>query len=142
MAEHVAVVDFLPRLAPHRIAGHLADEQNQRGRILAGGMHGNAGIGRAWATGDKADTRFAGELAVGLGHLGGSAFLSAHHQTDLLAHLVQGFDGRQEALPRHTEHGACALQAQGVNENLPPGAGGHSRLGHDAAFCKSGVGTR
>ncbi len=38
-----------------------------------------AGVGRAGAAGDESDSGTAGHLAVGIGHIGHSAFLAAHH---------------------------------------------------------------
>jgi hypothetical protein len=56
-AEHLAVVQFLEGLAVALVAGHLADEQHQRRRILERGVHADAGIGRPRPAGDEAHAR-------------------------------------------------------------------------------------
>ena len=81
-AEHAAVVDLLERLAFLLIRGDLADEQDQRRRVLERRMHADRGVGRARPAGDEADPGTAGQLAVGLGHVRGSRLVAAGDQPD------------------------------------------------------------
>ena len=69
-AEHGAIVEFLKGLALAGVARDLADEQHQRGRILARDMDAVGGVGGARAAGDEADARPAGHLADRLRHHG------------------------------------------------------------------------
>ena len=52
-AEHVGVMDLLEGIPPEIPLLHLADEQDQRHRILFGGVHRDAGVAGAGATGDQ-----------------------------------------------------------------------------------------
>ena len=71
--EHRPQVDLLERLAIALLAGHLADEQDHRRRVLERRVDADAGVRRARAAGDQADAGPAGQLAVRLGHVGGAA---------------------------------------------------------------------
>ena len=94
--EHVAVVDLLERLAPHHPAADLADQEDQRRRVLIGGVDPARGVGGAGAARDHADPGPAGELAVGVGHVRGSD-------------LVAAGDEPQRGVVERVEHGQVAL---------------------------------
>ena len=144
-AVHAAEVDLLECLALHLVARHLADEQDHRRRILEGGVDADRGVGRAGAAGDKADAGAAGQLAVGLGHVGGAAFLPADDQLDL-GRVVQGIERRQVAFARDAEGGVDAVDLQLVDEDLAAGAqiagirhgGSFAGTGSDIAERRSG----
>ena len=53
-AEHLPVVDFLEGLAVALLARHLADEDDERRRVLEGGVDADRGVARARAAGDEA----------------------------------------------------------------------------------------
>ncbi|CFM02052.1 Uncharacterised protein [Bordetella pertussis] len=133
LAEHAAVVDFLERLALHEVVADLADEQNHRGRVLVGRMHADAGVGGAGAAGDEADPRLAGQLAIGLGHVGRAAFLAADNGVDGAAMLVQGVDAGQVALAGNHEHAPRAVHAQLLHQDLAAVALGQGWRGHDCS---------
>src|SRR4029453_7243279 len=69
------VIPLLEGLALDLVARHLADEENHRRRILEGGVDADRGVGGAGPAGDEADAGPAGQLAIGLGHVGGATFL-------------------------------------------------------------------
>ena len=53
-AEHLPVVDLLERLAVALVARDLADEQDQRRRVLERGVQADRGVARARPAGDEA----------------------------------------------------------------------------------------
>ena len=118
LAVHAAVVDLLERLAVRRLARHLADQQDHRRRILEAGMHSDAGIGGAGTARHEADAGLAGQLAVGLGHVGRAAFLAADDVADGVALRVERVERREIALAGHAEDGVGAVDAQLVDQNL------------------------
>ena len=76
-AVHAPVVDLLERLAIGEVAADLADEDDQRRRVLGCGVDADGGVRRARPAGDEHDARPAGELAVRLAHVSRAAFLAA-----------------------------------------------------------------
>ncbi|KAG1443655.1 hypothetical protein G6F57_018039 [Rhizopus arrhizus] len=83
LAEHAAVVDFLEGFTLHEVIAHLAHEQDHRRGGLVGGVHADAGVGGARAARHEADAGLAGQLAVGIGHHGRAAFLTADGDLDV-----------------------------------------------------------
>ena len=83
-----------------------------------------AGVGRARAAGDEGNPRAAGQLAVGVGHVGDPALLSAHDGVDL-RRVVERVEHHQEAFARHREDAVAALDYELVNEDLAAAAYGH-----------------
>ena len=67
-------------------------------------VHADAGWWRPDRARDEADARLAGELAVGLGHVGGAAFLAAYDGFDGARVFVQRVDAGQIAFARDQEH--------------------------------------
>jgi hypothetical protein len=63
-AEHLPVVDLLERLAVALLARHLADEDDQRRRVLERGVDADRRVARARSAGDEADPRAAAQLAL------------------------------------------------------------------------------
>ncbi len=69
--------------------------------------------------GDETNAGAAGELAIGLRHVGGAAFLAAGDQVDVLGDVVKGIQRRQIAFSRNAENRIDTMNAQGVDKNLP-----------------------
>ena len=109
-AEEMRVVDLLAGLPAPVRPGHLADEQDQRRRVVLGKVHADAGIGGAWAPRDHAHPRRPGGLAVGLGHEARAALVPVGDEGDLgdIPHAVQQ---GEVALARHGEGVAHAFVA-------------------------------
>ena len=122
--EHVPEVDLLERLALDLVGGHLADQQNERRRVLKRGVHADRGVRRARAARDDGDARPAGELAVGVGHVRGAGLVTARDQAD--RRLVEAVEHGEEALARNAEHGVGAVDDELVDEQLAAVAA-HSR---------------
>ena len=90
-----------------------------------GGVHADAGVGRAGTARDEADARAAGELAVCFGHEGRAAFLPADDQPHLLAHVIQRIEHRQVALARDAEGELHAVDSAEQSTRIwPPVASG------------------
>src|SRR3954451_23056182 len=124
VAEHVAVVDLLPGLSAARVPADLADEDDERSRILPGSMDADAGIGGARTTGHEAHAGLPGQLAMRLGHVGRTALLPADHEADRVPRLVERLERRQKALARHAVDSIGTVETQGVNKDLAPRARG------------------
>ncbi len=118
LAEHAAVVDLLEGLAVGGLARHLADQQDHRRRILEAGMQSDAGIGGARPAGHKTDAGLAGQLAVGLRHVGRAAFLAADDVADRVALGVERVERGEVALARNAEDRVGAVNAQLVDQDL------------------------
>jgi len=120
------IVHLLEGAAAEEAAVHLADEEDHRRGVLAGGVHPVGGVGGAGAAGDEADARAAGELAVGVGHVGGGALVAGDDGADV-RRGVQRVEHRQVALAGDAEDLVDAVAAQGLDEDLSTvadGAGG------------------
>src|SRR5439155_4951135 len=102
-AVHAPVVDFLECFAVGKVAADLADEDDQRRRILCRGMDADRGIRRARAARDEDDARASGKLAVRFSHIRRAAFLTADDQAQAIAYIVEGVEHRQIALARYAE---------------------------------------
>ena len=79
-------------------------------------------VGRAGTARDEADARAAGQLAVGLRHVGGAAFLAADDEPHGLARVVQRVEHGEIALARHAESEIDAVDLERVDEQLAAGA--------------------
>ena len=120
-AEHRAVVEFLERLAVAHLAPDLADEHDQRRRVLLGDVDAGRGVGGAGAAGAEHHTGPAGDLADGLRHHGGAALLAADGELD--RPVVEGVERREIALARHAEHVLHAVDDELVDQDFAAGAG-------------------
>ena len=125
-AEHLAVVDLLEGAAAAVGQGDLADEQDHRRRVLMRRMHPDRGMGRARTAGDHADARLAGQLAVGLGHVGGSGLVAAGDDLNLVAHVGEGVEHGQIAFARHAEDAIDAVHDEGFDDAAGGGVAGWS----------------
>ena len=136
LAVHAPVVDLLERLALDEFVADLADEHHHRRRVLEAGVHADRAVGRAGAARDEQHAGLAGELAVGLRHVGGAAFLAADDELQLVAHVVQAVEHRQVALAGHAERHLHALRHQRVGED--PAAVARLQIGfHAVTFSKA-----
>ena len=125
-AEHLAVVQFLEGLAVALVAGHLADEQHQRRRVLEGGVDPDRRVAGAGSAGDEGHSGLAGELRVGIGHEGRAGLVAVDDQLDHLARVVQRVQDSEVAFPGHAERVVHALDQQLIDETSGAGAGrGH-----------------
>jgi len=142
LAEHAAVVDFLERLAVDEVAADLADEQDHRRGILERGVHADAGVGRARPARAEDDAGAAGQLAVGVGHVGRAALLPADDEARAVAALVEAFEHAEVAFARHAEGEVDAVIDQRIDEDLAAVAG--CGIGARGAYdcCLHGGGSR
>jgi hypothetical protein len=120
-AEHLPVVDLLERLPVAHAATDLPDQQDQRRRVLVGRVHAARRVGGARPTRDHADPRAAGQLAVGVGHVGGADLVPADHVPD--GRVVQRVEHREVALARHAEGQLDAVDGELVDEDAAARAG-------------------
>ena len=118
-------VDLLEALAVLVGARQVADEQDQRRRILEGDMDSGAGVGGAGPAGHEGDSRPPGHLAVGVGHVGDAAFLPADDDIDL-GRVKQRVEDGEEALARHGENAVAALGLELIDEDAATAALGHA----------------
>ena len=129
-AEIGAVVDLLEGLALAHLARHLADEHDERRRILARDVDAWRGIGGARPARDEADAGLAGHFSDRLRHHAGAALLAADRDGEI--GVVERVEHRQIALARHAEDVAHAVDVQLVDQNFGGGAhivlGAHGRL--------------
>ena len=112
----MAVVDLLERLAPHHLATDLADQEDQWRRVLVGGVHPACGVRRPRAARDHADPRPAGELAVGVGHVGGPDLVAAGDEPD--RGVVERVEHGQIALAGNAEGQLDSVDDELVDEEL------------------------
>ena len=122
LAVHAAVVDFLERFAVHEVGADLADEQDHRRGILVRGVHADGGVGRPGAARDEADAGLARQLAVGLGHERGAAFLAVDDEADV--RVVQRVQHVEIAFAGHAEGGVHAVDLERIDQDLAAAAGG------------------
>jgi len=115
LAEHAAVIDFLECFALDDLAADLADEQDQRRRILERGVDADRGVGRAGAARDEADAGAAGQLAIGFGHVGGAAFLAADHELDRILRVVERVEHGEIAFTGDAERDVRAVDFERVD---------------------------
>ena len=115
-AEHPPEVDLLERLALLLVGGDLADEQDQRRRVLERGVHADRRLRRPGPARDDGDARPAGELPVGVGHVRGAGLVAARDQPD--RGVVEAVEHREEALARDAEDRVRPVHGELVDEEL------------------------
>ena len=125
LSEHAPVIHLLERFALDHVAADLADEQNHRSRILIGGMHTDACIGRARTPCDEANARSAGELAVGFRHKRRATFLPAYDQPHAFAHIVIRIQHIEITLAWNAKRSICPMNSKLVNQNAPAASERH-----------------
>ena len=122
LAEHPPVVDLLERLAIHESARYLADEKQQRRRVLEGGVDADRCVARSRSSRHQRDSRTAGQLAASVGHVGGATLLPADDQLDPVASVVERVQHGQVAFPGDAEDLIGALGEQALHEDLAAAA--------------------
>ena len=120
-AEEGPVIHLLEGAAPAHAALDLADEQDQRHRIMLGDVDTMGGVGGAGAAGHHGDAGAAGEPGARIRHHGGPTFLPAHRQGD--RGVVQGVEHGKIAFARHAEDMLDPLGHQLVDEDAAAGPG-------------------
>ena len=78
---------------------------------------------------DEGESRAAGQLAVGFGHVGGAAFLPADDEAKAIAHVVHARRGRPGSFRPDAERQRGALCEQAGDEDFSARSGGHGRCG-------------
>ncbi len=116
--EHGLVVELLEGLAPALLARHLPDQHQQRRRVLLGGVDAGRRVRRPRAARDEAESRAAGELAVGVGGVGGGALVAAVDDPERVAVLVEPVEQREVGLARHAERELGAVRDEPVRQHL------------------------
>src|SRR5271167_834217 len=146
--EKSGIVHLLKCAAPEHAALDLADEENQRNRIMLRDMHAMGRVGRAGPAGHKADPRAIDEPGVGDRHHRGPRLLPADR--DRQGGVMHRVERGQVRFAGHTEDMLGALRDELVDEDLAAGPA-VGELGHRgllAASCSSpalrgrGVGVR
>src|SRR5207248_2296103 len=97
--------------------------EQERRRVLEGGVDAHRGVGRARASRDEGDAGAAGELSVGIRHVRGAAFVPADDDADLFLRVVQGVEKTEVAFARDAEDVVGALGDEGPGQDLAAGAG-------------------
>ncbi|SIH07208.1 Uncharacterised protein [Mycobacteroides abscessus subsp. abscessus] len=92
-------VELLERLTPARGGGDEADEDDERGRILVGGVDGGHDVRRPRPAGDHGDAGDPGHPPLGHGHVAGTALLPAHDGLD--RGVVEAVEDVEVRLPGH-----------------------------------------
>ena len=138
-AEHLAVIDFLKRLAVHHVAADLADQHDHRRRILERGMDADRRMARAGTARHHADARLAGQLAVGLRHVGGAGFVAGVDELEAVADVEQRIQHFQIAFARHAERHVGAVDQELIDQDLAAGARIGKGQGHRMVLQVSDV---
>ncbi len=133
-AEHASIVDLLEGFAFGEVVADLADEQDDRGRILERRVNADGRVGRTRATRDEGHTGLTGELGVGVGHERSARLMARDDQLDHLARVVECVEHADIALARHAERVIDALDQELVDEDAGAGARSHA----DGARAKAG----
>jgi hypothetical protein len=125
-AEHRGEVDLLESLSVAEVGSDVAHEEDHRRGILERGVHADRGLGRARAARDETQPRAVGELSVGLGHVRRRGLVAADDELQLVLHVVEAIEHREEAFARHGEREVGAVHHQLVDEDVSRGAFAHS----------------
>ena len=119
--EHLLVVELLERLALAHAALDLADEHDQRRRILRRDVDAVGAVHRAGAAGDEADAGAPGQLAISLRHDRGAAFLAAHQHVD--RGVMQRIEHGEKTFAGDAGQPVDALLDELVDQDAAAGAG-------------------
>ena len=117
VAEGDLVIDLLKGAAAQVGARHLANEQDQRHRVLFRRMNGDGGVTGTRPAADHGNARGARQLGIGDGHEAGPAFVAAGYDLNVVA-IVQGVQYRKVAFSRHTEHTVDTVQHQCIHQGV------------------------
>ena len=88
-------------------------------------MNSDGRLRRAGPARDQADPRPPGQLAVGVGHVGGAGLVAAGDQPD--RRVVQAVEHLEEALAGHAEDDVGAVHDELVDEQLAAAAAHRGR---------------
>ncbi len=116
-AEHLPVVDLLECIAAQVACGDLADQQEERHRVLLRGVHGDRRIAGAGSAADAGDAGPMRQPGIGQGHESGSGLVPAHDRIDVGA-AIKRVEQAEIAFARHAEHAVDAMRDQAVDEHL------------------------
>ena len=116
-AEHAPVVDLLEGTPPQILRRDLADQQDERHRILLRGMHRDRGVRRAGAAADAGDARAPGQARIGERHQSRARLVAAHHQVDAGA-PVQRVEEPEIALARDAEDAVEAMRGKALDDQF------------------------
>jgi len=86
-------------------------------------MDADGSMAGAGTSRHQADARLAGELAVSLGHIGGSRLVTGIDQLDAVAGIEQRVQHFQITLARHAKRHVRAVNEQLVDQHLSAGTG-------------------
>ena len=125
-AERVAVVELLECLSPAMLKWHLADEEDQRGRVLKRGVDAGSGMRCSRRARHEADAGPSGHLSVGLGHVRGAGLVPCDDEAD--GRISKCVEDGDVALTRNAECGVDAVNDELVNEDAGAAAT-HSSIG-------------
>jgi hypothetical protein len=120
--EHRHEVHLLEGLAAEGASVDLADQQQQRRRVLEGGVNPDRGVRGARPARDEGDAGPPGELAVGLGHVRRPALLPAYDEPDRVARVAERVERREVALSRNAEDRVDPVDPELVDEDAPAGS--------------------
>ena len=124
---HPRVVQLLEGLAPQMRARHLADEEDERRRVLRGRVDADGSVRRTGRARDEADAGLARQLPVPLRHVRRARLVAGDDEPDrCVAERVEDGD---VALARDAERRVDAVHNQLVDEDLRTGAGQGTMIG-------------
>ena len=104
----------------------LADEENQRGRVLKRRVDAGGGMRRSRRPRHETDAGSSGQLSVGLGHVRGAGLVPRDNEPD--RGIAESVENGDVALARNTERRVHAVHDELVDEN-PGAATAHSSIG-------------
>jgi hypothetical protein len=125
--EHLAVVDFLERVAPGVLVRDLANEQQHRRAVLHGDVHADRAVAGARPACDHRGGGPAFQFAIGLGHVDRAGLEPAGDQFQFVADFVQPIERVEKTLAWHLEHVVDALRDQRGCEDMPAEPGFHRK---------------
>ena len=128
-AEELAEIHFLEGFAVAHIAAHITDQHHHGRRILERGVDADGGIGGAGAARNHQHAGLAGELAVGVGHEAGAAFLAAGDEADAITVSIQAVQHVQIAFTGYAKRHVHALGDQAFHNQMA-GTAGFGNGGH------------
>ena len=136
-AEHLGVVELLPRLAPPEGARHLADEEEHRRRVLLRRVDADRRLRRARPARHETDARTPRELAVRLRSIGRTLLVAAGDEPD--GRVVERVEHRQVALAGKAEREVGAVQLELVDQDLSAGPHGSGSSERTVARWRRGL---
>ena len=115
-------VELLERLAVPVRKRNQSDKEQHRSGVLPGGVQADVGVRCPGSPRDHGDAGTLVHLAVGLGHVGGAALVSADHSFDVRA--VQPVEDVQEAFPGDNKGAFHPVRHERINNHVAGGLEG------------------